>query len=468
MTVAQSQIDEALAAADAQLDAGLERLFALMRIPSISTDPAHHPDCVRAAEYLRDDLAGLGFETEIVAADSVPNSVPSVIARDADRPEFSRRALFYGHYDVQPVDPLELWRHPPFEPQILTSETGEKVIHGRGASDDKGQVMTFIEAVRAWKSVGGGAPLGVTLLLEGEEEAGGESLGPIMDARRELLTADLALVCDTGMWGARPAITASLRGLVGGAITIRAASRDLHSGGYGAAARNPIHVLAQILADLRDAQGAVALPGFYDGVAETPPEIRAAWDALGVDDAAFLGPVGLSEPAGETGRSALEQIWARPTAEVNGISGGYAGPGFKTVIPAEAQAKVSFRLVGDQNPEAVWSAFQAHVRARTPADCVVEFETAPGAPAVSSPYDSVDIRRASAALEAEWGAPTAVIGGGGSIPAVGEMKERLGLSALMIGFAHDSDQIHSPNEKYDLESFRKGVRSWVRVLAALA
>lgn len=468
MAVDEAKIEAALAVIDKTLDASLERLFALMRIPSVSTEPERRADCLAAAELLRADLAGLGFETEIVGSPAAPNGAPSVIARGAAASADARRALFYGHYDVQPVDPIELWTHPPFEPTVETRADGTKIIRGRGASDDQGQVMTFIEACRAWRAVAGREPIAVTLLIEGEEESGSPSLAGIMDAAKDRLSADLGLVCDTTMWGARPAITASLRGLVGGTVIIRAANRDLHSGAYGAAARNPLQLLTRILADLRDETGAVTLPGFYDGAPVVSDAIRAAWDGLGFCAADFLGGVGLSVPAGEAGRSVLEQLWARPTAEINGIAGGYDGPGFKTVIPAEARAKVSFRLVGDQDPAQVWAAFEAHVRAHVPEDCSVAFEAEGGAPAVATSYDGVDIRRASAALEAEWAAPTAIVGGGGSIPAVGEIKRRLGFDSLMIGFAQEDDQIHSPNEKYDLESFRKGARSWVRVLAALA
>ena len=212
----------------------------------------------------------------------------------------------------------------------------------------------------------------------------------------------------------------------------------------------------------------MTLPGFYDGVPETPPEIRALWDGLEVDAAALLGPIGLSIPAGEADRSALEQVWARPTAEINGVSGGYQGEGFKTVIPAEAQAKVSFRLVGDQDPDAVWAAFEAHVRARAPADCDVELVAPHGGRPVTLPHDAPFVRAAAGALEAEWGAPTALIGGGGSIPVVEQFQSLLGMPTLLVGFARDDDQIHAPNEKYALESFDKGARSWARILDALA
>ena len=462
------QLQAVLDRIDGDLDQSLGRLFELMRIPSVSTEAAHRGDCRRAAEWLLAQLEEIGFETTLVETPEVPDGHPMVVARSpgaGPRP----RALFYGHYDVQPVDPLDLWDHDPFAPFIEERPDGSKMIRGRGASDDKGQLMTFLEACRAWTAVAGRPPVDLAILLEGEEEAGGESMGPFLARHGEKVAAEVALVCDTAQWSAdRPAITTSLRGLVGGTLTIRAADRDLHSGSYGAAARNPIAVLTKILADLRDDGGRVTLPGFYEGVPETPPEIRALWDGLGFDAAAFLGEIGLAQPAGEQGFSALEQIWARPTAEINGVSGGYQGDGFKTVIPAEATAKISFRLVGGQDPDAIWRAFDAHIQARMPADCAYDLQAPPGAPAARVDFDRPDLRAAAAALEAEWGRPTALIGAGGSIPVVGDFKTKLGMETLLIGFALESDRIHSPNEKYELKSFHKGARSWARVLAALA
>lgn len=458
-----SDLDAVLARIDADLDASLDRLSTLLRIPSVSTEAAHVADCRKAAEWLVADLASIGFDASLRDTDGHP----MVVAHD--RAASGPSALFYGHYDVQPVDPLELWDHAPFEPVVETRADGSKMIRARGASDDKGQLMTFVEACRAWKAVTGALPAPVTIFLEGEEEAGGESMGPFLEANGEELKADIALVCDTNMWNAAtPAITYSLRGLVGGELVLRAADRDLHSGYYGSAARNPIALLASILADLRDAEGRVTLPGFYDGVPETPAEIKAMWDGLGFDESAFLGEIGLSVPAGEQGRSVLEQTWARPTAEINGIIGGYTGDGFKTVIPAEASAKISFRLVGDQDPDAVWASFEAFVRERLPADCEAEIKAPHGARAISLPLDSPSLRAAAQALTEEWGAPAAIIGGGGSIPVVGEFKRRLGMDTLLVGFALETDNIHSPNEKYELKSFHKGVRSWARILAALA
>jgi acetylornithine deacetylase/succinyl-diaminopimelate desuccinylase-like protein len=307
------------------------------------------------------------------------------------------------------------------------------------------------------------------MILEGEEESGSASLAPFLAANREELRADLALVCDTAMWGpTRPAVTIMLRGLVGEEFTVIAADRDLHSGLFGGAARNPNHVVAAIVAGLHDAEGRVTLPGFYDGVSETPEGIRAIWDTLGFDPSEFLGRVGLGGPAGEAGRGVLEQIWSRPTAEVNGMTGGYTGEGFKTVIPSRASAKVSFRLVGDQDPARIRDAFRSRVRSLVPADCRVEFVAHGGSPALRLPHDGAHLERARAALRDEWGLEPALVGSGGSIPVVGMLKQALGMDSLMIGFALDDDRIHSPSEKYDVASFRGGIRSWARVLAALA
>ncbi|HUF87206.1 MAG TPA: dipeptidase [Thermohalobaculum sp.] len=456
-------LDPVLARLDADTDAALERLFALLRFQSISTDPAYAGACREAAEWLAHDLASIGFESRVAPT----AGHPMVVARDhaADGPH----VLFYGHYDVQPADPLELWERDPFDPAIVTRPDGSRFIAGRGASDDKGQLMTFVEACRAFRAVHGCLPCRVTILLEGEEETGGESLPPFLEENRDELTADLALICDTGMWdAATPAITTMLRGNFAEQVTIHAASRDLHSGMYGGAAANPIHVLTRILGALHDAEGRVTIPGFYDGVPEVSPELRAEWEKLEFSPERFLADIGLSVPAGERGHSLLELVWARPTAEVNGIWGGYTGAGFKTVIPAEAHAKVSFRLVGEQDPEAIRAAFRRFVRERLPADCRAEFRSRGGGPAIAMPLDSPAVQKARRALTDEWGTEAALVGCGGSIPVVAEFRERLGMDSLLIGFGLEDDRIHSPNEKYELASFTGGARSWARVLAALA
>jgi len=377
--------------------------------------------------------------------------------------------LFYGHYDVQPVDPLELWKTPPFEPRIETLPDGRRIIVARGACDDKGQAMTFIEACRAFKAVTGSLPLPITAMIEGEEECGSRHLFQFVRDNAAEFRLDLALVCDTAMWNAQtPAVTTSLRGLVYEEVKVVCADRDLHSGLFGGAAQNPLRVLAQILGSLWDDQGRVVIPGFYDGVKELPPDIKAELAALDLTPQAFLGQVGLREPAGEKGRMLIEQITTRPTAEINGIVGGYTGEGAKTVIPGEAKAKVSFRLVGDQDPQKISDAFRAFVRARLPADAKVEFANFGLAPALQLPFDSPSLAKARRALAEEWGRKAVTIGGGGSIPIVADFKHVLGMDSLMVGFALDDDRVHSPNEKFDLTCFHKGIRSWARILHALA
>jgi len=457
-------LSRVLACLDANLEQSLERLFELLRHKSVSTDSAFRDDCRKTAHWLVEDLKTIGFDASCRNTSGHPMVVAHHDGPRADAPHI----LFYGHYDVQPVDPLALWKDDPFDPKIRELN-GHKVICARGASDDKGQLMTFIEALRAYKRETGSLPVRVTVLLEGEEESGSPSLRPFLAAHRDELKADYALVCDTSMWDRKtPSISVGLRGLLGEEVVVRAANRDLHSGYYGGAAVNPVHVLVRILADLHDENGRITVPGFYDGVEETPKQILDSWQALGFDVERFLGPVGLSIPAGEKGRSLPELVWARPTAEVNGISGGYEGDGFKTVIAAEASAKVSFRLVHRQDPLKIREAFRAFVQSRIPADCRVVFHDHGASPAIQLPFDSSFISRAKTALSEEWPNPAVLVAMGGSIPVVGDFQSLLDMESLLVGFALDDDCIHSPNEKYDVNSFHKGQRSWARILSALA
>ncbi|MCQ9156282.1 M20/M25/M40 family metallo-hydrolase [Acidomonas methanolica] len=456
--------EDVLSHADAAQPEALERLFALLRIPSISAQPRHAEECRAAAQWLRDDLAAIGFDARV--ADTPGH--PMVVAHDVGKPGLPH-VLFYGHYDVQPVDPLSLWSSDPFAPAIVTEEDGRQVIVARGASDDKGQLMTFIEACRAWKQVHGDLPLNVSVLIEGEEESGGANLLPFLKAHAAELGAGLALICDTDMPNrTTPAITTALRGLVGEEVVIQCADRDLHSGMYGNAARNPIELLCTILATIRDETGRVTLPGFYDDVQLPSESQRKQWRALFPDDSVLLGPVGLSEAAGEDGFTAIEQVWCRPSFEINGISGGYEEDGFKTVLPAKAMAKISFRLVPGQDPQRIRAAFRERVAGLLPPDATVTFSAHGASSGFAVPQDGPDLRRALDALGEEWGVPAVATASGGSIPVVAEVKEALGIDSLLIGFAQSDDRIHSPNEQYGVENFRKGVRSWVRVLAALA
>src|SRR3954452_24476983 len=399
-----SQVQPVLDRIDADFDNSLERLFGLLRIKSISADPAFAGDCKAAAEHLAKDIETLGFATEVKPT----AGHPAILARSngkesgggRDRPH----VLFYGHYDVQPVDPLTLWHRPPFEPVVTDHADGRKIIVARGAEDDKGQLMTFVEACRACKSVTGSLPLDITIVIEGEEEIGSKNFVPFLEANKKDLQADFALVCDTGMWDQNtPAITTSLRGLVYDEVKIKAANRDLHSGIFGGGAQNPIRVLTRILGDLHDENGHITIPGFYDGVKDLPPDILAQWKNLKLTPDSFLKPIGLSLPAGEKDRLLIEQVASRPTCDINGIVGGYTGEGSKTVIPAEASAKVSFRLVVGQNPEKIRKAFREYVTSRIPADCRCEFTDHSSAPAIALDWNMKPLAAARRALTDEWG-----------------------------------------------------------------
>lgn len=454
-------ISKVLNQIDNDLPDSLERLFELLRIQSISTDPAYKDECQKAADWLVSDLNSIGFN----ASKRETPGHPMVIGHSEGA---GPHIMFYGHYDVQPADPLELWSNPPFEPIIEDTKKG-KVIRARGASDDKGQLMTFVEACRAWQKVNGQLPVKVSILFEGEEESGSPSLVPFMKTNASELTADIALICDTGLYGEEtPAIITMLRGIVKIELQITGPSRDLHSGMYGGISINPIRVLNKILAGLHDDQGKITLPKFYEGVSELPEEIATQWENLSFDHSHFLKEVGLSEPAGELDRSPLEMIWSRPTCDVNGISGGYEGDGFKTVLPSKASAKISFRLVGDQNPIKIIESLKAYVQENLPQDCSVHYIEETPSKATHMSTDNPAFEKARQALSLEWPKDATFVGCGGSIPIAGHFKDILDTDAMLIGFGKDDDQIHSPNEKYDLSSFHRGIRSWARILDKLS
>ena len=467
MTSAAKALPAVLDRIDADLDKSLERLFDLVRIPSISTDSAYKDACRTAADHVAKDLTSLGFEAEVRPTAGHP--VVTAKSNGKTAANGGPRVLFYGHYDVQPVDPLDLWKSPPFEPRIDKLPDGRKIIVGRGACDDKGQLMTFVEALRAYKAVTGSIPIDVTMMIEGEEECGSKSLFDFVRANAAEFKRDLALVCDTGMWSpTTPLVTTSLRGLLYEEVKITCADRDLHSGLFGGAAANPIRVLARIIAALHDENGRVTIPEFYDGVSELPDDIKADLKGLNLTPQEFLGQVGLKAPAGEKDRMLIEQISTRPTCDANGIVGGYTGEGAKTVIAAEASAKISFRLVGTQDPEKIRDAFRAFVRAQLPPDAKAEFINHACSPALQVAYENPALGKARKALTEEWGTKAVAVGSGGSIPIVGDFKSVLGMDTLLVGFGLDDDRVHSPNEKYDLTSFHKGTRSWARIIAALA
>ena len=454
-------ISKVLTQIDEDFSQSTDRLFELLRIESISTDSNYDAECEKAADWLVSELSDIGFK----ASKRATLGHPMVIAH-SDGP--GSKIMFYGHYDVQPVDPLDLWDNPPFEPAIEETNNG-KVIRARGAADDKGQLMTFVEACRAWIKVNGKLPVKTSIFFEGEEESGSPSLVPFMEANTEELKSDIALICDTGLFGEEtPGIVTMLRGLVKIEVEITGPSRDLHSGMYGGISINPIRVLTKILAGLHDEDGKITLSGFYDGVPELPQNISEQWDNLSFDHLNFLNEVDLTKPAGEVTRTPLEMIWSRPTCDVNGIYGGYQGEGFKTVLPSKAAAKISFRLVGDQDPKQILKSFKQYIASCLPPDCSVKYTEETPSKATQMSTSNEAFEKARQALSDEWPKEATFVGCGGSIPIAGHFKDILNTDSMLIGFGKDDDKIHSPNEKYDLSSFHKGIRSWARILDKLS
>jgi Acetylornithine deacetylase/Succinyl-diaminopimelate desuccinylase and related deacylases len=457
--------------------AAIQRLIDWLKIPSISTDPAYKAEVRRAADWAADQLRELGFTVRVLDTGNPAGSGhPVVLATIEPAPTYKGpHVLFYGHYDVQPVDPLELWESKPFEPVIkpaVPGGPGERIV-ARGAVDDKGQVMMFIEACRAWKKVSGHATGGAayTVLLEGEEESGSANLEPFVAAHKdELSKCDVVLISDTGMIGKdRPCITYGVRGLAYTEITLHAANQDLHSGLWGGRCPNPNNELCKVLAQLWDEKRRVTIPGFYDDVRPLRPEEREAWKKLGVSAAEALEKIGLPPEAdiGEEGYNFIEREWARPTAEINGIWGGYTGKGAKTVIPAHASAKVSFRLVADQDPRKITQMFFNWLKERTPPGCRWELHDHHGGFGVTVPTDSPVLRAAARAIEKTAGKAPELIKSGGSIPVAGMLKDMLGLDTIFMGFGLEDDRVHSPNEKFELECFRMGARAHAAFIGEL-
>ena len=458
------EVEPVLAAVERDFAAAVARLVELLRIPSVGTDPAYAEDTKRAAIWLVDRLRAIGFEASLRPT----AGMPMVVAHDREPPAGAAHLLYYGHYDVQPPDPLGEWQSPPFEPTIVEGPHGPRLV-ARGAVDDKGQLMTWLEALAAWKAVHGRLPVRVSILIEGEEESASENLEPFLLANAEELRADVCVISDTGMLGIdEPAITTMLRGIAYFELRLRGPSRDLHSGMFGGAVPNPIHTLCRVLAALHEEDGRIALPGFYDRVVELDPAIRDQWRRIPFDEKGFLETAGLARSVGEAGRTVLERLWSRPCCDVNGIWGGYTGEGSKTVIPARAAAKLSFRLVPDQDPHEVGEQLRAFLSARIPAD--VGWELVPmgmGRP-IRVPTDSPFLAAARRALARVFGKEPALIGCGGSIPVTATIHRRLGMDSLLLGFGLDDDRVHSPNEKFELACYRKGILAHAAFLAEAA
>jgi acetylornithine deacetylase/succinyl-diaminopimelate desuccinylase-like protein len=428
----------------------LEELKEFLRIPSISTLPEHRPDIARAAQFVAQQLRAVGMENiEIIPTEKHP-----LVYADWLHAPGKPTVLCYGHYDVQPPDPLDLWNTPPFEPTIRDGN-----IYARGSADDKGQMYMHIKAVEALRAVHGKLPLNVKFLVEGEEEVGGASIAKFVPENREKLKADVALVSDTALYAEGiPTLCIGLRGLIYTEVECAGPARDLHSGLYGGAAPNAVFGLVELLAKAKRADGVIQVPGVYDDVkAPAAAELRS-WSELPFSEKEFLEKeVGSTQLTGEPGRTVLERIWARPTMEVHGIAGGFTAAGAKTVIPAKATAKVSFRLVPNMDPDKVIAGFRSFVAGNTPAGCKMEVRVLSSSPAIVVNPDHPAIDIAARVFSEMLGRPTVFTRSGGSIPIVGDFGKHLGIPTVLMGFGLPDDGLHSPNEKYNVKNYYVGI-----------
>jgi acetylornithine deacetylase/succinyl-diaminopimelate desuccinylase-like protein len=449
-------LERTLSDIDDHREANLEGLKELLRIPSVSTQPQHKADVLRCAQWLAARLAAAGMEAKVVPTRGHPVVLGRTPAEDsAGRPAARRpTVLVYGHYDVQPPEPLELWQTPPFEPTVR-----DGALHARGAADDKGQTWAHIAAAEAWQRQGG-PPVNLIFMLEGEEEIGSEHLGEFMNEHREELKADIALISDTSQFcRGVPTITYGLRGLVYMEVKLTAAGHDLHSGLYGAAVPNPANELCALLASLHDRDGRVNLEGFYDDVLPLADIEREMWSKLPFDEKLFADELELKELCGEGGYNTIERRWARPTLDINGLSSGYEGPGAKTIIPSSATAKVSMRLVPNQDPHKIQRTFEQTLRARCPSYVKIEFHQYGAAEPVLVPREGRAMQLAAEAVQIGFGTPPVLTREGGTIPVVAMIKSVLGIDTILVGFGLPDDRIHSPNEKFDLEALHQGTRT---------
>jgi acetylornithine deacetylase/succinyl-diaminopimelate desuccinylase-like protein len=430
----------------------LEELKAFLRFPSISTQPEHEPDLASCAEWLREKLTSIGL---VATVHSTPGS-PVVVAATPRDPA-KRTVLIYGHYDVQPPDPLDGWTTPPFEPRV---EEGR--IHARGAADNKGQILAHILGVAETLAEKGSLPVNVIFLIEGEEEIGSPHLAEFLREHRAELACDLVAISDTAMApGNKPALTYALRGIAAMELLVRGPARDLHSGLFGGAVANPATVIARLIASLHDDGGRVQIPGFYDAVrplAAWEREAAAALEKASGGDAAIKELAGVTELVGENGFTTIERIGARPTAEVNGIGGGYQGAGTKTVLPKEAFAKLTFRLVADQDPEVILAAAEEFFRSQTPPGVLLEVSIGHSGAAYQSDPHSADGLAARKALDGAFGDEPFLLRDGGSIPILATLKEILGVDSYLLGLANPDSRIHSPDENMLVENFLGGIR----------
>ncbi len=437
----------------------LDRLCDLLKIESVSTDPAYRQHCQTAADWVGQELMRCGLDTSVHPTQGHPIVVGRYDGAGTEAP----RVLFYGHYDVQPPDPLDLWDTPPFEPTIRDGR-----IYARGSSDDKGQIMTFIEALRAWHETIGKLPVNVTVMIEGEEECGSENMDAFLETHAQSLQADLAVVSDTAWWSKdTPSITYALRGLLYFDLKLHGPNRDLHSGVYGGTLANPANEMVKVLGRLFDQDHRVTVDGFYDDVEPLDSEEQTLWEQLGFTDAAWAKSIGVEALSGEAGFTTLQRRWARPSCDVNGLYGGYMGEGAKTVIPSVVGAKVSFRLAAAQDPAKIEKAFLDWVEANKPPGCRWEVTSYGLATPVIVPTDSPHIMSAKRAVKMGCGADAVLIRDGATIPVVASLKNKLGINTLLIGFGLNDDNLHAPNEKFEIANFEAGCRTHAALLGDL-
>jgi acetylornithine deacetylase/succinyl-diaminopimelate desuccinylase-like protein len=438
----------------------LDELKEFLRIPTVSADPANKPHMTRGAEFVHRQFKNLGFQAEIV-----PTAGHPIVYAEHLKAPGAPTVLVYGHYDVQPADPLELWTTPPFEPTIR-----DGCVYARGATDDKGQVFTHVKSAEAWLNGTGSLPVNLKYVIEGEEEVGSQNLEDFLEARKDQLKADVAVVSDTSQYGPnQPAITYGLRGILAVEFTLTGPKKDLHSGIYGGSVANPASGIARLISSLHDEQGRVQIPGFYDNVAPLSEAERKQFRDLGFNEEAFKAELGIAEGFGEVGYSINERRWARPTCEVNGLFSGYTGAGPKTIVPSKATAKITCRLVPSQNPEVLTTALHEYLKKQCPKSLTMEFKSFHGCPAFVFDPNSPYIKVAADAIREAWGVDrVCLIREGGSIPVVLTFKEVLGLDTLLLGWGQNTDNLHSPDEHFSVADFQRGIKASASLWQRLA
>ena len=450
---------------DAEQTRFVDELKSFLRIPSVSAKSEHTGDCQRAAEWIAEQLSQAGASTEIVPTSGHPIVVGELRTAGPDKPT----VLIYGHYDVQPAEPLDLWTSPPFEPTERCVDYADGPhLFARGATDDKGQLFTHVKAVEAWTKSGGDLPINAVFVVEGEEEVGSNNLEPFLESNRDRLKCDVAVISDTSQYDQGiPAITYGLRGITACEVRLRGPNRDLHSGVFGGAVANPANVLCQLVGSLHRSDGYVMIPGFYDDVEPLTVQEREQFAALPFDELSWLGALGISAGSGEMGWTSTERRWARPTCDVNGLLSGYTGQGPKTIVPSVAMAKITCRLVPNQDWAKITASLETYLRRQLPAGIEMEFISEHGAPGIVMDTSSPYMEAARSAIATAFDKDPVFIREGGSIPVVSSLKEILGVDTLLLGWGQNTDRLHAPDERFSLVDFQRGIKASAALFGSL-